>query len=165
MMTWYYARIPSPVQTGSWKKRPAGSLYLYRKSIGMTLIFHSPMFHQIEGVLRDTYISMRDSKGVLYFLSNRCLVKRTPPVFVQVFFRLQELSAGSGYFLLYVKGKDVVCGGSGWIEILGSGMIDPNVFGHVNYDPEQYRGYARNGSRTNCHVEIRGLMISASCLK
>lgn len=106
-------------------------------------ISHSPMFHQIEGVCVDTHISMRDLKGVLVLFVEQMFGKGTRLRFRPSFFPFTEPSAEVDISCFMCKGKGCrVCGGSGWIEILGSGMIDPNVFGYVNYNPEQYRGYA-----------------------
>ncbi|GAK54828.1 phenylalanyl-tRNA synthetase alpha chain [Candidatus Vecturithrix granuli] len=106
-------------------------------------ISHSPMFHQIEGVCVDTHISMTDLKGVLELFVEQMFGKGTRLRFRPSFFPFTEPSAEVDISCFMCKGKGCrVCGSTGWIEILGSGMIDPNVFGYVNYDPEKYRGYA-----------------------
>lgn len=106
-------------------------------------ISHSPMFHQIEGVCVDTHITMADLKGVLALFVEEMFGKGTKLRFRPSFFPFTEPSAEVDISCFLCKGKGCrVCGGSGWIEILGSGMIDPNVFGYVNYDPEKYSGYA-----------------------
>ncbi|MFD2114123.1 phenylalanine--tRNA ligase subunit alpha [Thiorhodococcus fuscus] len=104
---------------------------------------HTPMFHQVEGLLVDEEVSFADLKGVLYdFLSNffeRDLALRFRPSY----FPFTEPSAE-------VDIQCVICGGSGcrvckqtgWIEVLGCGMVYPEVFRCVGIDPDRYLGYA-----------------------
>jgi phenylalanyl-tRNA synthetase alpha chain len=104
---------------------------------------HTPMFHQVEGLLVDEQVSFADLKGVLYdFLRNffeRDLALRFRPSY----FPFTEPSAE-------VDIQCVICGGSGcrvckqtgWLEVLGCGMVYPEVFRHVGIDPDRYLGYA-----------------------
>jgi phenylalanyl-tRNA synthetase alpha chain len=104
---------------------------------------HTPMFHQVEGLLVDDQVSFADLKGVLYdFLRNffeRDLELRFRPSY----FPFTEPSAE-------VDIQCVICGGSGcrvckqtgWLEVLGCGMVYPEVFRHVGIDPDRYLGYA-----------------------
>ncbi|PIE36036.1 phenylalanine--tRNA ligase subunit alpha [candidate division KSB3 bacterium] len=106
-------------------------------------ISHSPMFQQIEGVCVDKHITMADLKGVLELFCVRMFGAGTTLRFRPSFFPFTEPSAEVDISCVMCNGKGCrVCGQTGWIEILGSGMIDPNVFGFVNYDPEEYTGYA-----------------------
>jgi phenylalanyl-tRNA synthetase alpha chain len=106
-------------------------------------ISHSPMFHQIEGVCVDTHITMADLKGVLVLFVEEMFGTGTKIRFRPSFFPFTEPSAEVDISCVICKGTGCrVCGSTGWLEILGSGMIDPNVFGFVNYDPEKYTGYA-----------------------
>ncbi len=106
-------------------------------------ISHSPMFHQIEGVCVDSHISMADLKGVLELFVEQMFGSGTKLRFRPSFFPFTEPSAEVDISCVMCKGKGCrVCGKTGWLEILGSGMIDPRVFHYVNYDPEKYSGYA-----------------------
>lgn len=106
-------------------------------------ISHSPMFHQIEGVCVDKRITMADLKGVLELFCLEMFGAGTKLRFRPSFFPFTEPSAEVDISCVMCKGKGCrVCSQTGWLEILGSGMIDPNVFKSVNYDPEQYSGYA-----------------------
>ncbi|MBD3308233.1 phenylalanine--tRNA ligase subunit alpha [candidate division KSB3 bacterium] len=106
-------------------------------------ISHSPMFHQIEGVCVDTHISMADLKGVLELFVTQMFGTGTRLRFRPSFFPFTEPSAEVDISCVMCTGSGCrVCGHTGWIEILGSGMIDPNVFEYIHYDPEHYQGYA-----------------------
>ncbi|PID59047.1 phenylalanine--tRNA ligase subunit alpha [candidate division KSB3 bacterium] len=106
-------------------------------------ISHSPMFHQIEGVCVDKHVTMADLKGILALFCRDMFGADTTLRFRPSFFPFTEPSAEVDISCMMCKGKGCrVCGQSGWLEILGSGMIDPNVFKAVDYDPEQYSGYA-----------------------
>jgi phenylalanyl-tRNA synthetase alpha chain len=135
----------SPVQVRSMEKisppvRFISTGKVYRHDADIS---HSPMFHQIEGVCVDTHITMADLKGVLELFVEEMFGKGTKLRFRPSFFPFTEPSAEVDISCFICKGKGCrVCGSTGWIEILGSGMIDPNVFGYVNYDPEKYSGYA-----------------------
>jgi phenylalanyl-tRNA synthetase alpha chain len=106
---------------------------------------HLPMFLQIEGLVVDEGITFAHLKGTLeYFL--RCLFGEKIKIrFRPGFFPFTEPSAEVDIECLVCGQKDPacrVCGGTGWKEILGSGMVDPQVFKNVNIDPERYSGWA-----------------------
>jgi phenylalanyl-tRNA synthetase alpha chain len=106
-------------------------------------ISHSPMFHQIEGLLVDKDVTMADLKGILELFVHEMFGAGTKLRFRPSFFPFTEPSAEVDISCVMCKGKGCrVCSQTGWLEILGSGMIDPNVFAYVNYDPEEYSGYA-----------------------
>jgi phenylalanyl-tRNA synthetase alpha chain len=114
---------------------------------------HTPMFHQMEGLAVDEDITLGDLKGVLLEFA-RAMFGRDRQVRLRSgFFPFTEPSVevdvscfrcgGSG--TLPQGGRDPLCKGTGWIEILGSGMVDPNVYGFVadqGYDPERVQGFA-----------------------
>ncbi len=104
---------------------------------------HSPMFHQIEGLLVDKDISFGDLKGMLTIFVNQYFGKGTGVRLRPSFFPFTEPSAEVDIACVICKGKGCrICKNSGWLEILGSGMVDPEVFRHVNYDSETYTGFA-----------------------
>jgi phenylalanyl-tRNA synthetase alpha chain len=108
-------------------------------------ITHSPMFHQIEGFMVDRHITFGDLKGVLTLALRRIFGAARPLRFRASFFPFTEPSAEIDIGCLQCGGKDPqckVCKGSGWLEILGAGLIDPNVFDAVGYDPEVVSGFA-----------------------
>lgn len=104
---------------------------------------HSPMFHQIEGLLVDTDVQMGDLKGTL-----STMVKEFFRVELKVrlrpsFFPFTEPSAEIDIQCPFCQGKGCkTCKTSGWVEIGGCGMVDPEVFKAVGIDPEKYRGFA-----------------------
>ena len=104
---------------------------------------HSPQFHQVEGLLVDRGISFSDLKGVLdYFVKNMFgtgVETRFRPDFFPFTEPSAEISISCG---ICVGGGCSSCGGKGWLEILGAGMVDPGVFEKVGYDPEVYTGFA-----------------------
>ncbi len=104
---------------------------------------HTPMFHQVEGLLVDTDVSFADLKGVLDdFLRNffeRDLAVRFRPSY----FPFTEPSAEVDIECVMCNGKGCrVCKQSGWLEVLGCGMVHPKVFEHVGIDNEEYVGFA-----------------------
>ena len=104
---------------------------------------HSASFHQIEGLYVDRHVSLANLKAdVQYYLSN--LMER--PVDIRMrphFFPFTEPSVELDFSCHVCGGKGCrVCKNSGWIEIAGAGMVDPNVFKAAGYDPEQVTGYA-----------------------
>jgi len=104
---------------------------------------HSFMFHQIEGFMVDTNIRFSDLKGVLEIFAKAVFGKDIKMRFRPHFFPFTEPSAEVDISCIICKGKGCsVCGKKGWLEILGSGMIHPNVFKHVGYDPKKYIGFA-----------------------
>jgi phenylalanyl-tRNA synthetase alpha chain len=106
-------------------------------------ISHTPMFHQVEGLLVDEGISFAHLKGILTFFVHEMFGEGTPLRFRPSFFPFTEPSAEVDIGCVICKGKGCrVCGGTGWLEILGSGMVDPEVFRIVGYDPEEVTGFA-----------------------
>jgi phenylalanyl-tRNA synthetase alpha chain len=106
-------------------------------------ITHTPMFHQVEGFLVDRQVSFADLKGVLSVFIARMFKPDTPIRFRPSFFPFTEPSAEVDIGCVICQGAGCrVCKQTGWIEILGAGMIDPEVFKKVGYDPEEYSGFA-----------------------
>lgn len=106
-------------------------------------VSHTPMFHQVEGLLVDKGITFGDLKGVLTYFLQEIFGKDTKLRFRPSFFPFTEPSAEVDIQCVMCGGSGCrVCGQSGWIEILGSGMVDPEVFKVVGYDPEEISGFA-----------------------
>ncbi|MEW6334792.1 MAG: phenylalanine--tRNA ligase subunit alpha [Thermodesulfobacteriota bacterium] len=106
-------------------------------------ISHTPMFHQIEGLLVDRGITFGDLKGVLTMFLKQVFGEQTALRFRPSFFPFTEPSAEVDIRCVMCSGRGCrVCGQSGWLEILGSGMVDPEVFKNVGYDPEVFTGFA-----------------------
>jgi phenylalanyl-tRNA synthetase alpha chain len=104
---------------------------------------HSPMFHQIEGLLVDEGITFGDLKGILTTFLTMYFGKDIKVRLRPSFFPFTEPSAEVDIACVMCKGKGCrICKNSGWLEILGSGMVDPDVFRHVNYNSEKYSGFA-----------------------
>ncbi len=106
-------------------------------------VSHTPMFHQVEGLLVDKGVTFGDLKGTLTSFVHQYFGRDTALRFRPSFFPFTEPSAE-------VDIRCVICGGegcrtcshTGWLEILGSGMVDPEVYRFVNYDAEIYSGFA-----------------------
>jgi phenylalanyl-tRNA synthetase alpha chain len=119
----------------------------YRRDSDAT---HTPMFHQVEGLAVDENITLADLQGVLLEFARAIFGPEREIRLRPHYFPFTEPSvevdiscfACGGSGVLPDGGRDNLCKGSGWIEILGSGMVDPNVFGFVDYDPERYQGFA-----------------------
>lgn len=106
-------------------------------------ITHTAMFHQVEGFLVDKDVSFADLKGVLTVFTQKMFEKELPLRFRPSFFPFTEPSAEVDIACVICDGAGCrVCKKTGWLEILGSGMIDPEVFKMVGYDPEVYSGFA-----------------------
>ncbi|MDO9042993.1 MAG: phenylalanine--tRNA ligase subunit alpha [Desulfocapsaceae bacterium] len=106
-------------------------------------ITHTPMFHQVEGFLVDTKVSFADLKGILTVFTQKMFDKDLPLRFRPSFFPFTEPSAEVDIACVICGGSGCrVCKQTGWLEILGAGMIDPEVFKMVGYDPEIYSGFA-----------------------
>jgi phenylalanyl-tRNA synthetase alpha chain len=106
-------------------------------------VSHTPMFHQIEGLLVDRGITFGDLKGVLTFFVKKIFGEDTAVRFRPSFFPFTEPSAEVDIRCVMCRGAGCrVCGQSGWLEILGSGMVDPEVFKNVGYNPEEISGFA-----------------------
>jgi len=106
-------------------------------------ISHTPMFHQVEGLLIDRDVTFGDLKGVLTSFLQQVFGSDTMLRFRPSFFPFTEPSAEVDIQCVMCRGAGCrVCGHSGWIEILGCGMVDPEVFKTVNYDTEKISGFA-----------------------
>ncbi|GFO53977.1 phenylalanine--tRNA ligase alpha subunit [Geomonas sp. Red276] len=104
---------------------------------------HSPMFHQIEGLMVDKGITFGDLKGILTLFINQLFGKDIGVRLRPSFFPFTEPSAEVDIACVICRGKGCrVCKETGWLEILGAGMVDPAVYGHVGYDAELYTGFA-----------------------
>lgn len=104
---------------------------------------HSPMFHQIEGLVVDTDITMADLKGTLDMFAKRLFGSQTKTKFRPHYFPFTEPSGEVDVSCFKCGGDGCrFCGGSGWIEILGCGMVHPNVLRECGIDPEVYSGFA-----------------------
>ena len=104
---------------------------------------HSPVFHQIEGLVIDKNISMTDLKGTLAMFAKKCLGEKTEIRFRPHHFPFTEPSAEADVSCFVCGGKGCrVCKGEGWIELLGCGMVHPNVLRNCGIDPEEYTGFA-----------------------
>ncbi len=101
------------------------------------------MFHQVEGLYVDKKVTMRDLKGVLSYFFKKFYGEKTKTRFIPSFFPFTEPSGQVDITCFICGGKGCkTCKNSGWLEIGGCGMVDPNVFKAVGYDPEEYSGYA-----------------------
>lgn len=135
----------SPVQVRTMEKRTPPLRIIapgkvYRHDSDPT---HSPMFHQVEGFVVDRHISFADLKGTLTFFVQQFYGPDVKMRFRPSFFPFTEPSAEVDIQCVICRGEGCsVCKKSGWLEILGSGMIDPEVFRFVGYDPEVYTGFA-----------------------
>ena len=106
-------------------------------------ISHSPMFHQVEGLVVDKGITFADLKGVLTAFATAMFSPDTKIRLRPSFFPFTEPSAEVDIACVLCKGQGCrLCKGTGWLEILGSGMVDPAVYGFVGYDPEEVSGFA-----------------------
>lgn len=106
-------------------------------------ITHTPMFHQVEGFLVDRKVSFADLKGVLTSFTNRMFTGDLPLRFRPSFFPFTEPSAEVDIACVICNGKGCrVCKRTGWLEILGAGLIDPEVMKMVGYDPDEFSGFA-----------------------
>ena len=106
-------------------------------------VSHTPMFHQVEGLLVDKGVTLGDLKGSLTSFVHQMFGKDTSLRFRPSFFPFTEPSAEVDIRCVICKGKGCrTCSHTGWLEILGSGMVDPEVYRFVGYDPEVYSGFA-----------------------
>ena len=134
---------PVQVRTMLTRKPPIAIIApgrVYRKDADPT---HSPMFHQIEGLLVDENVTFRDLKGILKIFLEFVFGKNVGIRFRPSYFPFTEPSAEVDISCTVCGGKGCrVCKGTGWLEILGCGMVDPNVFKAVGIDPDKYSGFA-----------------------
>ncbi len=106
-------------------------------------VTHSPMFHQIEGFLVDERVSLADLRGVLDAFAVRLYGPGTKTRFRPSYFPFVEPGAEVDVSCVFCAGKGCrVCKDTGWIEILGCGLIHPEVFEHCGLDPEVWTGFA-----------------------
>ncbi len=104
---------------------------------------HTPMFHQVEGLLVDKDISFGDLKGTLTAFIHQMFDPQTSLRFRPSFFPFTEPSAEVDILCVICRGKGCrVCSQTGWLEVLGAGMVHPAVFENVGYDTDQYGGFA-----------------------
>jgi len=140
---------PLQIRTMLKRKPPVAAVApgkVYRRDSDLT---HTPMFHQIEGFLVDTQVSMADLRGTLTAFLHRIFGPKTRVRFRPSFFPFTEPSAEVDISCVMCGGEGKidgqtcrVCKETGWVEILGCGMIDPAVFAMVDYDTEKYSGFA-----------------------
>lgn len=101
------------------------------------------LFHQIEGFMVDKDVTFGDLKGILNEFTKQYFGQSRPTKFRTSFFPFTEPSVEIDVQCIICSGKGCrTCGNSGWLEILGAGMIDPNVLTNLNIDPEVYSGFA-----------------------
>ncbi len=135
----------SPVQVRTYlKKQPPIKILapgkVFRRDADIS---HTPMFHQIEGFYVDEGVSFADLKGTLEIFIHKLFGKNANIRFRPSFFPFTEPSAEVDVECVICGGKGCrVCKNSGWIEIMGCGMVHPNVFEAVKYDAEKYTGFA-----------------------
>lgn len=135
----------SPVQIRTMLERPlpiqiVAPGAVYRRDDDPT---HSPMFFQIEGLLVDEGVSFADLKGVLETFIHQVFGRDVLLRFRPSFFPFTEPSAEVDIQCISCKGKGCrLCSQTGWLEVLGSGMVDPNVLEGLGIDSERYTGFA-----------------------
>ena len=135
----------SPVQVRIMEKqRPPVHIIapgkVYRRDSDAT---HTPMFHQVEGLVVDEGITLADLKGTLVTFAQAVFGAERRVRLRPHFFPFTEPSVVVDVSCMLCSGTGCrLCKKSGWLEILGAGMVDPNVFGFVDYDPELYTGFA-----------------------
>jgi phenylalanyl-tRNA synthetase alpha chain len=136
----------SPVQVREMRKHGAPLRIIvpgrvYRKDeVDAT---HSPVFHQVEGLVVDRGISMADLKGTVSVFLEELFGKGTRTRFIPTFFPFVEPGVDVAMTCIFCRGAGCPkCKGSGWIEIMGAGMVHPRVLQGVAIDPEEYTGFA-----------------------
>jgi len=135
----------SPVQIRVMeKKKPPLAIIapgrVYRRDADIT---HSPVFHQLEGLFVDKNITFADLKGTLITFLRELFGSSRKVRFRPSYFPFTEPSAEVDVECILCGGLGCrTCSQTGWLEILGAGMVDPNVFESVGYDPEVYSGFA-----------------------
>ncbi len=104
---------------------------------------HTPMFHQVEGLMVDENVSFGDLKGILTVFVHQMFDDQTSVRFRPSFFPFTEPSAEVDILCVMCRGKGCrVCSHTGWLEVLGSGMVHPAVLENVGYDTRRYTGFA-----------------------
>jgi phenylalanyl-tRNA synthetase alpha chain len=113
---------------------------VYRRDLDIT---HAPMFHQVEGLLVDKDVTFADLKGVLIAFVHQMFGPEVGVRFRPSYFPFTEPSAEVDIECVMCGGQGCrVCQATGWLEVLGAGMVHPAVFEAVGYDPETYTGLA-----------------------
>lgn len=104
---------------------------------------HTPMFHQVEGLVLDKNISMANLKGIVIQFLNAFFEEDLPIRFRPSYFPFTEPSAEVDMQCANCKGKGCrICKDTGWLEVMGCGMVHTAVLSHCNIDPEKYSGFA-----------------------
>ncbi len=135
----------SPVQIRAMKKLAPpfriiapGKVYRHDADIS-----HTPMFHQVEGLMVGEDITFGHLKGILETFIHTYFGPEIAVRFRPSFFPFTEPSAEVDMGCIFCKGSGCrICKSTGWIEILGAGMVNPKVFQYVDVDPERYTGFA-----------------------
>ena len=106
-------------------------------------VTHTPMFHQLEGLVVDTDIAFSDLKGMLIYFVREFFEQELPVRFLPSYFTFTEPSAEVDMRCVFCNGAGCrVCQQTGWLEILGCGMVHPTVFRQLEINNEEYTGYA-----------------------
>lgn len=135
----------SPVQIHAMQKldpplRMVAMGRVYRHDFDLT---HTPMFHQMECLMIDEHITFADLKGLLTYFLHEFFSADTPIRFRPSYFPFTEPSAEVDIGCINCQGKGCrICKHSGWLEVLGCGMVHPNVLKGVDIDSERYSGFA-----------------------
>ncbi|MBF0563933.1 MAG: phenylalanine--tRNA ligase subunit alpha [Nitrospirae bacterium] len=135
----------SPVQIHTMERqRPPLSIIapgkVYRCDSDVT---HTPLFHQVEGLMVDTDVSFANLKAILSTFLRLIFSSNAPVRFRPSFFPFTEPSTEVDIGCIFCAQKGCrVCKGTGWLEILGAGMVNPRVFEMAGYDPDAYTGFA-----------------------
>jgi len=107
---------------------------------------HSPMFHQVECLVVDEGVTFSDLKGTLERFHKQFFGEKTKTRLRPSFFPFVEPGAEVDISCVFCDGSGCrICKGTGWIEVMGAGMVHPNLYGFVNYDAEKYTGFAFGG--------------------
>lgn len=113
---------------------------VYRRDSDAT---HTPMFHQLEGLVLDETVNFGDLKGLLAGLLSEFFAREVKLRFRPTYFPFTEPSAEVDLACVHCDGQGCkICGESGWLEVIGCGMVHPNVCRTMHVDPEVYRGFA-----------------------
>lgn len=142
---WLLRTHTSPVQVHVMEKQKPPVFMIapgavYRRDNDVS---HSPMFHQVEGLMVAENITFSDLKGVLSAFCHEMFGKQREVRFRPSYFPFTEPSAEIDVRCVICEGNGCrVCKQSGWLEIMGSGMVDPEVFKAVKYNPKKYTGFA-----------------------
>jgi phenylalanyl-tRNA synthetase alpha chain len=113
---------------------------VYRRVFDLT---HTPMFHQMEVLMIDDDLNFAKLKGLVITFLHTFFMTEAPVRFRASYFPFTEPSAEADMACLSCEGKGCrICKYSGWLEVLGCGMVHPNVLKEAGIDPERYRGFA-----------------------